>query len=123
MGGYREKIDAKLDFPIDNLDLSKYVLKKGDQSLIYDLYAVSIHSGGLHSGHYTAIAKKDGQWYNFNDSSVSTTSNIPARGAYILFYRRRTNESNDIMEIEEETEQVKLSQDVEEEIIDIDASL
>jgi ubiquitin C-terminal hydrolase len=40
---------------------------------VYDLYAVSNHSGGLSAGHYTAYAINDvnGKWYNFDDSYTS----------------------------------------------------
>ncbi len=41
---------------------------------VYELYAVSNHYGGLGGGHYTAFAKNDGQWYEFDDSRVSNAS-------------------------------------------------
>ena len=41
---------------------------------IYDLYAISNHYGGLGGGHYTAYAKNDSKWYQFNDSSVHAVS-------------------------------------------------
>jgi len=58
---------------------------------IYDLYAVSNHYGGLGGGHYTAYAKNNDKWYDFNDSSVRSVSesSIVGSGAYILFYKRR----------------------------------
>ena len=58
---------------------------------MYDLYAVSNHYGGLGGGHYTAYAKNDGAWYDFNDSSVRScsASSITGSGAYMLFYMRR----------------------------------
>ncbi|KAI8612026.1 hypothetical protein BC830DRAFT_1039718, partial [Chytriomyces sp. MP71] len=90
------KIDALVDFPVNGLDLSKFVIGKewmremhakengseldslvdDDGELIYDLFAVSNHFGGLGGGHYTAYAKNaiDKQWYNFDDSHVSKTS-------------------------------------------------
>jgi ubiquitin C-terminal hydrolase len=59
---------------------------------VYDLYSVTNHFGSLNGGHYTAYAKNpDGNWYNFNDSSVSgaSKSDVCSRAAYLLFYRRR----------------------------------
>ena len=46
-------------------------LKQGD--LVYELYAVLIHSGSALGGHYYAYIKsfEDGLWYKFNDSEVS----------------------------------------------------
>lgn len=40
--------------------------------MIYDLFAVSNHYGGLGGGHYTATCKnyKNSLWYDFNDSNV-----------------------------------------------------
>lgn len=61
-------------------------------SPIYDLYGVSNHFGSLNGGHYTAYGKNiDGRWYNFNDSSVSSSNanSVVTDAAYLLFYRRR----------------------------------
>lgn len=56
---HREKISDLVDFPVEGLDLTRYV--RGEQMGIsppmYDLFAVSEHSGGLGGGHYTAVAK------------------------------------------------------------------
>ncbi|GAA5999783.1 putative ubiquitin-specific protease UBP12 [Rhodotorula paludigena] len=107
----RDKLDDLVDFPLDGLDLSPFVM--GDQveqrlaeqmdnapaitepdSLTYDLYAVSNHFGGLGGGHYTAFAKNpdNGRWYDFDDSRVSEISpeRVKSSAAYLLFYRRRT---------------------------------
>ena len=57
----------------------------------YELYAVSNHYGGLGGGHYTAYAKNNGKWHEFNDSSVRSCSesSVCSSGAYILFYKRK----------------------------------
>jgi len=92
----QEKVDELVDFPIEGLDVSKYV--KQDfaalgQSPYYDLFGVVNHFGGLNGGHYTAYCKNslDNAWYNFNDSSVSgaSQSRVVSDAAYVLFYRRR----------------------------------
>lgn len=91
----KNKLDTLVNFPIHNLDLSKYVKHNAaaaNQSHTYELYAVSNHYGGLGGGHYTAYAKlieKD-SWYHFDDSSVSPASeeSIRTPAAYVLFYRR-----------------------------------
>ena len=66
------KIENLVEFPIEGLDLTKYLPKTKDK-YIYDLFAVANHTGGLHCGHYYAYCKnvKDGEWYEFNDSHVS----------------------------------------------------
>jgi hypothetical protein len=102
---WREKIDSFVDFPITSLDLAPWCpneTKKGPDSTLYDLYAVSNHFGGLGGGHYTAYAKNliDKKWYNLDDSSVSLIPNpengIRTRAAYVLFYQRRGTERTKI---------------------------
>ncbi|KAK9456186.1 hypothetical protein V1511DRAFT_521020 [Dipodascopsis uninucleata] len=94
----RDKIDVKIDFPIEGLNLSGRVgnPKQADNpnSLIYDLFAVDNHYGGLGGGHYTAYVKNfvDNKWYYFDDSSVrevQAEESVTA-AAYLLFYRRRS---------------------------------
>eukprot|EP00761_Pharyngomonas_kirbyi_P012405 gb/GECH01012432.1/.p1 GENE.gb/GECH01012432.1/~~gb/GECH01012432.1/.p1 ORF type:complete len:861 (+),score=178.12 gb/GECH01012432.1/:1-2583(+) len=86
----RSKLATFVDFPIEGLDLTCF---EEDDPVIYDLYAVSNHSGGLGGGHYTAYVKnsKNGKWFLFNDSSVSPASedHIKSNSAYVLFYQRR----------------------------------
>lgn len=96
-----KKINELINFPIEGLDLSEYVLqntqqasgKKGQESYVYDLYAVSNHFGSLNGGHYTAYAQNpiDRKWYDFDDSDVSRLdpSSVVTKAAYVLFYRRR----------------------------------
>ncbi|KAI9627385.1 hypothetical protein KEM48_009872 [Puccinia striiformis f. sp. tritici PST-130] len=67
-----------------------------EESLIYDLFAVDNHFGGLGGGHYTAFAKneEDGKWHNYDDSHVTEVSSpekVKSSAAYLLFYRRRTS--------------------------------
>ena len=44
--------------------------------MMYDLYSILIHQGSADRGHYYAYIKNldDGNWYNFNDSSVTKIS-------------------------------------------------
>lgn len=60
---------------------------------VYDLFAVSEHSGGLGGGHYTAMCANflNGKWYAFNDSNVSPTTaeRSVSPQAYVLFYGRK----------------------------------
>ncbi|PNH09862.1 Ubiquitin carboxyl-terminal hydrolase 8 [Tetrabaena socialis] len=62
---------------------------------LYQLVAVSNHSGSLEGGHYTAQALgADGaSWYNFNDATVRREPGRPSgssSAAYVLFYRLAT---------------------------------
>ena len=86
------KDDTHINFPIENLDMGKYICGPDKDHSKYDLFAVSQHYGGCGGGHYTAVCKNiDGNWYSYNDSSVSSTSASSAitSAAYVLFYRRK----------------------------------
>ncbi|KAG9454564.1 hypothetical protein H6P81_007468 [Aristolochia fimbriata] len=100
----KNKLDTLVNFPIHNLDLSKYVKQKEAESHVYELYAVSNHYGGLGGGHYTAYAKllKENKWYHFDDSYVSASSEDSVRtsAAYVLFYQRV--KSNKVVEMDEQ---------------------
>ena len=89
------KINTKVNFPLIDLDLSKYILSNQKSKPIkYDLFAVANHYGSLSFGHYTAFCKNsiDEKWYEFNDSSVceiKDISKIVSSNAYVLFYKRK----------------------------------
>ena len=90
--GYYNKNDISINFPIENLDMGKYICGPDKDYSKYDLFAVSQHYGGTGGGHYTAVCKNiDGNWYSYNDSSVGRTSPQSAinSAAYVLFYRRK----------------------------------
>ncbi|XP_033968941.1 ubiquitin carboxyl-terminal hydrolase 32 isoform X1 [Trematomus bernacchii] len=59
---------------------------------IYNLYAISCHSGIMGGGHYVTYAKnpKD-KWYCYNDSSCKEvhSEEIDTDSAYILFYEQQ----------------------------------
>jgi ubiquitin carboxyl-terminal hydrolase 4/11/15 len=65
---FRDKIDVLVDFPVEGLDLTGRVGVDEGKPLLYDLFAVDNHYGGLGGGHYTAYAKNffDGDWYEYN---------------------------------------------------------
>ena len=103
------KINAAIDFPLQSLDLSPYLVQsqskinfvdlaeaknstpESKSSNIYDLYAVSNHFGSMGGGHYTAFCKnplyKD-KWFCFDDSRVSEVEprRVCSSAAYVLFY-------------------------------------
>ena len=117
--GFRDKLDIMVDFPVESLDLTGRVeAPEEGKSLVYDLFAVDNHYGGLGGGHYTAYAKNfmTGLWNEYNgkllqktwnccwtamtnmyvflDSSVSRPidpQNAVTSSAYLLFYRRRSD--------------------------------
>jgi len=91
----RSKLDNLIKFPIEGLDLTKYVMgpKSNNGPPIYTLFGVSEHSGSTAtSGHYTATVRNsaDGKWYWYNDSHVGNSTGEASinGGAYVLFYSR-----------------------------------
>jgi ubiquitin C-terminal hydrolase len=88
-----KKNQVMIDFPLENLDLSKYVIGYDKNSYIYDLYGVCNHSGSLLGGHYTAFVKNmNNKWYHYNDTTVSEVKiddQIKTPKAYCFFYRKR----------------------------------
>lgn len=88
-----KKNQILVDFPLENLDLSKYVIGYNRETYVYDLYGVCNHSGSSLGGHYTAFVKNaNGNWYHYNDNNVTLVtdeSHIITAKAYCFFYRKR----------------------------------
>ncbi|KAH6937600.1 hypothetical protein HPB50_001889 [Hyalomma asiaticum] len=92
------KVDERVEFPLEGLDLAPFVSgpePQAAESLLYDLHAYICHIGGVNCGHYTAYTRHwtTGEWYHYNDESVCKQP--PPRPedqahAYILFYQRRS---------------------------------
>lgn len=87
------KLDEKVAFPLDGLDLSSYASGPISDDLIYDLQACVCHVGNLSSGHYTSYTKHaiTNEWYYYNDETVC--KRVPktedSMNEYILFYQKR----------------------------------
>lgn len=99
---WRDKIDQKVHFPVEQLDLSPYLSSISEHGATYDLYAVVNHYGGILYGHYTCFARcppptsdnsqKDVVgWRCMDDRNVRDLSEdgIVTCAAYLLLYRRR----------------------------------
>ncbi|KAG0205102.1 ubiquitin-specific protease doa4 [Mortierella sp. GBA30] len=101
-GPFKNKIKAMVQYPIQDLDLTKYLPKRLSsgsnngmisEPAVYDLYAVSNHSGEVSSGHYTACVRGEApnSWTNFDDTRVSPCDKSVAvsEHGYTLFYVRK----------------------------------
>lgn len=90
-----QKINTLIDFPLEDLDLSRYVRGYNPASFKYDLYGICNHVGGIMGGHYTAFVRNsESQWIHFNDNHmeiVENPQNIVSPMAYCLFYRKKNN--------------------------------
>ncbi|XP_016047512.1 ubiquitin carboxyl-terminal hydrolase 8 isoform X3 [Erinaceus europaeus] len=89
-GRWKQKLQTSVDFPLENLDLSQYVIGPKNNLKKYNLFSVSNHYGGLDGGHYTAYCKNAARqrWFRFDDHEVSdiSISSVKSSAAYILFY-------------------------------------
>jgi ubiquitin C-terminal hydrolase len=111
---WRDKIDVKIDYPLENFDISPFLSEDAlfnndnnandenghddasnvPQSTSYDLYAVVNHYGSMGGGHYTAYAKhaEDGSWHSYDDSfcrPIDTDQVQESNAGYVLFYKRK----------------------------------
>ena len=87
-----KKINSIVNFPINDLNLSKYVIGYNKESFKYDLYGICNHSGLTMGGHYFANVKNaNGKLYNFNDTNVKEISekDLISNKVYSLFYRKK----------------------------------
>ncbi|XP_057483966.1 ubiquitin carboxyl-terminal hydrolase 5-like isoform X1 [Actinidia eriantha] len=89
----KHKLETFVNFPIHDFDLTNYVANKSSpRRLLYELYALTNHYGGMGSGHYTAHIKllDENRWYNFDDSHISPINeeDVKSGAAYVLFYKR-----------------------------------
>lgn len=91
----KSKRNDDVDFPLDNLNLSKYICGYKPKNYIYELYAVCNHSGNVYMGHYTAFVKNyTNNWFLFNDDKIHRVQNpesVKTSMAYCLFYRKKNN--------------------------------
>lgn len=87
------KNESIVEFPIEGLELFNYVLGESDKEFVYDLFAISKHSGNIKNNHYTSLCKNNGKWYEFDDEDVyKIYENHPFKtycDAYLLFYKMR----------------------------------
>ncbi|XP_071945533.1 ubiquitin carboxyl-terminal hydrolase 32-like isoform X2 [Antedon mediterranea] len=93
-GNLSPPVDATNDHPLI-FNLPPEAANGGDPEKpncpMYDLFAVSCHTGILGGGHYVSYAiNPNKKWYCFNDSSVKEVKgDIDTDHAYLLFYERK----------------------------------
>lgn len=89
-----KKITKHIDVPINDLDLSKYVIGYNSNKYVYNLFGVCNHMGSVFSGHYTAhIKNANNNWYQFNDQIISNISEkqVITNNAYCFFFIKKDN--------------------------------
>ena len=87
-------IPTLIDYPLKNLDLSKYMAEELTMNAKYDLFSVCCHSG---TGHFYSLCKKENNddWYRFEDKRVTKIDKLSVvnNKALILFYKK-TKQNN-----------------------------
>ncbi|KAE8718916.1 Ubiquitin carboxyl-terminal hydrolase 19 [Hibiscus syriacus] len=87
------KLNKRVSFP-ETLDLTRFMSEDGDDTNVYNLYAVVVHVDMLNAsyfGHYICYTKDfRGNWYRIDDSKVMRVEleEVLSQGAYMLLYRR-----------------------------------
>jgi ubiquitin C-terminal hydrolase len=86
-----KKNDKFVDFPLKNLNLSRYVKGYNSEKYVYDLFGVANHYGGIENGHYTSISFDSAKWTYYNDEASYDikSDEIVSNYAYCLFYRMK----------------------------------
>ena len=97
-GSNTSKTNSTVKFPLYDLQLNNNYseINKMDDH-VYDLKAISEHTGTCNHGHYVAHCKNDinNKWYEFNDERVmhvpdeKIAGEIVTKNAYILIYEKR----------------------------------
>ena len=92
-----KKIGRKIDVPLTDLDLSKYVVGYDKSSYVYNLCGVCNHMGSCLGGHYTSFVKTSpdknslGIWHEFNDTQIRQVApqQLISGNAYCLFFQKK----------------------------------
>ena len=87
-----KKIKDFVTYPIEGLDLSRFVETQNKTQAKYNLYGVTNHWGETNGGHYVAVCKNPIEkiWVYFDDNKLykARDSEIVSSSGYILYYRR-----------------------------------
>ena len=85
------KINSLIQYPINDLDLNKYIYGYDKTNTKYDLLCVGNHTGGLNGGHYFSYIRKGGKWFLCDDNRVAEMdeNKIVSPMNYYLIYKKK----------------------------------
>ncbi|XP_042906774.1 ubiquitin carboxyl-terminal hydrolase 11 isoform X3 [Parasteatoda tepidariorum] len=87
------KVEDKVSYPLEGLDLSSFSSGPFSEDLMYDLQSCVCHFGGVSAGHYTSYSKHatSNEWYYYNDENVKkeAPNTEECVNEYIFFYQKR----------------------------------
>ncbi|CAK5127159.1 unnamed protein product [Meloidogyne enterolobii] len=97
--GQTVKDSRAIDFPVDDLDMRRYIHPASPDSsketiTLYSLYAIVAHTGTANTGHYTARVKNLDRstdfWQLFDDLDRRELQfrDVKTSAAYMLYYAR-----------------------------------
>lgn len=87
-----------VDYPIENLNLTKYCSYPDTDEILYDLQGIISHIGNVSGGHYWSINKASEKWVVLDDSEVKNIARMDdiiiggagvGATAYVLFYQKK----------------------------------
>lgn len=81
-----------IEFPINDLNLEKYVFNSEKKKCNFSLFAIANHVGVTNFGHYFSYCKNiNSKWYHFDDETVKEINEhkIVSNSAYCLFYQKK----------------------------------
>ncbi|KAG2469983.1 UBP2 hydrolase, partial [Polypterus senegalus] len=80
------KLSTFVNFPLKDLDLREFASENSIHA-VYNLCAVSNHSGTTMGGHYTAYCRSpaSGEWYTFNDSRAVDGKSTSVTVAFVCY--------------------------------------
>ncbi len=95
-GGYymQTKLDDFIHYPMQDLNLDKYISSPLNDVTKYKLFAVSCHIGSAGGGHYYSYALNQvtDKWFLYDDDNVheiEDPNDVITDNAYILFYQKQ----------------------------------
>lgn len=101
-GTIYQKIKNKVNYPINNLNISKYLSNWSPykNKCIYNLFGINIHIGfgnTIDSGHYISIIKnrETKNWHGYDDSNpvtnITNMNQLVNKDACLLFYKLKND--------------------------------
>jgi ubiquitin C-terminal hydrolase len=76
------KLNIYTDFP----EVMEFKGNANNKNMRYEAVAQIEHSGDLNGGHYWAICKRKGGWFEINDMTVTPSQFQPSVNTYIVLY-------------------------------------
>ena len=95
------KISSNILFPLEEISLKNSLRSslcenyERDKNIVYNVYGISCHIGGVNSGHYIAYCKNiiNNQWYKFDDKDIYCRDKESVKkntsSAYVIFLEQK----------------------------------